>query len=162
MTFPADFPDLQQSTDQHIVKARRFWTPTEDSHAVPASQSTPGGHPGDAAISDASPSLADLRDARKRLRRLGVAVARPAAVAARPRQRHVPPIPAVTPSFVSYAAERVSDGPWGPSWWVVSNVVTGVEVARYATVGLDGPGAILRYLQEEQCWQERRQGGGAA
>jgi len=90
-------------------------------------------------------------------------VAGPAAVAAaQARQSHVPPIPAVNPSFVSYAAERCSAGPWGPSWWAVSNVVTGVEVARYATVGLDGPGAILRYLQEEQCWQERRQGGGAA
>lgn len=67
----------------------------------------------------------------------------------------MPPIPTVTPSFVSFAAERVKEGPWGPCCWVVSNVVTGIEVARYSTVGLDGPGAILRALQEELCWQER-------
>lgn len=82
--------------------------------------------------------------------------------ATRPRESVVPPIPAVNPNFVSFSAEKVLEGPWGPTVWVVSNVVTGQEVARYSTVGLDGPGAILRALQEELCWQERHQGGDAA
>ena len=156
MTFPADFSEVAAQNAAHVLLSRRFWTPTGDFHGpLPASQSASGGHPSHAAIPDAPPSLADLRDARKRLRRLGVSVAGPPAVAT-PRETPVPPIPTVHPSFASYAAERVLDGPWGPGVWIVSNVVTGVEVARYPSVGLDGPGAILRHLQEEQCWRERQ------
>ena len=78
-------------------------------------------------------------------------MARPAAVAT-----PVPPIPVVHPSFVSLAAERIKEGPWGPVVWVVSNVVAGLEVARYPANDLDGPGAILRYLAEDQCRRERQ------
>lgn len=156
MSFHAADPTHHALNTTHIALSRRFWTPKERPHGpLPASQSAPGGHPGHAAIPDAPPSLADLRDARKRLRRLGVSVAGSPAVAT-PRETPVPPIPTVHPSFVSYAAERVLDGPWGPGVWIVSNVVTGMEVARYPSVGLDGPGAILRHLQEEQCWRERQ------
>ena len=157
MSFHAADPDRAAMDAAHVTLARRFWSPTEGfPHALPASQSASGGHPGHAAAPDAPPPLADLRLARRRLRRHGSALAGSAPVAPqRPAPSPVPPIPAVTPTFVSFAAERVSDGPWGPCCWVVSNVVTGMEIARYSTVGLDGPGAILRALQEELCWQER-------
>lgn len=72
-----------------------------------------------------------------------------------PHETPVPPIPAVQPSFASFSAERVREGAWGPTVWVVSNVVTGQEVARYPAHETDGPGAVLRALQEELCWQER-------
>lgn len=155
MSYHAADPSYAAQNATHVTLARRFWTPTEGfPHALPASQSASGGHPGDAAVPDAPSALADLRDARKRLRGHGVALAGSAPVA-QPSRETPPPIPAVIPTFVSFAAERVSDGPWGPCCWVVSNVVTGMEIARYSTVGLDGPGAILRALQEELCWQER-------
>ena len=156
MTFHAADPERAALDRAHTSLARRFWTPTEHFYAVPASQSASGGHSGDAAAPDAPPPVADLRLARRRLRGHGSALAGSAAVVPVPgRTSPVPPIPAVNPSFVSFAAERVKEGPWGPCWWVVSNVVTGIEIQRYSTVGLDGPGAILRALQEELCWQER-------
>lgn len=162
MTFHAADPAHHAQNTAHVALARRFWTPTEDFHGpLPASQSASGGHPGHAAVSDAPPSLADLRDARKRLRRLGVSLAGSAPVAA-PRESPVPPVLVAQPSFVSFAAERTLEGPWGPTVWVVSNVVTGIEVARYPAHETDGPGAILRALQEELCWQERQRKGGAA
>ena len=151
MTFHAADPEHATMQDVAVARARRFWTPKDPAYALPTSQPTPGGHSGHAAISNAPPSLDSLRDARKRLRRLGVSVARPAAVVG-----PVPSIPVVHPSFVSFAAERVVEGPWGPAVWVVSNVVTGQEIARYGAGETDGPGAILRALQEQQCWQERR------
>ena len=159
MSYHAADPSYAAQNATHVTLARRFWTPTEDFYGtrdpLPTSQSASGGHPGDAAVPDAPSPLADLRDARKRLRGHGVALAGSAAVTPQPSRETPPPIPAVIPTFVSFAAERVSDGPWGPCCWVVSNVVTGMEIARYSTVGLDGPGAILRALQEELCWQER-------
>lgn len=74
----------------------------------------------------------------------------------------VPPIPVIHPGFVSFSAERIKQGPWGPFVWIVWNVVTGQEVARYRAHETDGPGAILRHLQEQQGRQERERGGDAA
>lgn len=157
MTFTAERAAEDALTDTHKLTARRFWTPKDPAYALPASQSASGGHPGDAAVSDAPPPLADLRVARRRLRGHGSAVAGSAAVApVQPLKSPVPPIPAVNPTFVSFAAERIKQGPWGPCCWVVSNVVTGHEVARYLAHETDGPGAILRALQEELCWRERQ------
>lgn len=152
MTFPTDFAAETALTEAHKSRTRRFWTPTEHRHdPVSPSQSASSGHPGDAAVQDAPPNVTPVRHARKPLRRLGVSVARPAAVAT-----PVPPIPVVHPSFVSLAAERITEGPWGPVVWVVSNVVSGLEVARYPAAELDGPGAILRYLEEDRCRRERQ------
>lgn len=156
MTFHAADPEHATMQDVAVARARRFWTPKDPAYAQSPAQSPSVGHPGHPAVQAAPPSLDALRDARKRLRRLGVSVARPAAVTAVPR------IPVVHPGFVSFAAERILEGPWGPSHWVVSNVVTGQEVARYPAFETDGPGAVLRALQEQRCWQERRQGGDAA
>lgn len=156
MTCHAPVLDRATVDDLAVKRARRFWEPAGGSpYALSASKSAPRRRSRDAALSDPPPSLHLVLHARKLLRDQRIPLAGSPAVAT-PRETPVPPIPTVHPSFASYAAERVLDGPWGPGVWIVSNVVTGVEVARYPSVGLDGPGAILRHLQEEQCWRERQ------
>ncbi|MFT4039695.1 MAG: hypothetical protein QM692_16055 [Thermomicrobiales bacterium] len=153
MTWADELADDAAKAARHQALARTFWSKLdgkEEDDAEPA----PGGHPGDSAVSLEQPAatarLAVVAAARK-LRGVGrVAVAGSAAVT-----------PAAPRSGVcGYTADRVDEGPWGPSWWVVRDLATRLELTRYRVHEVDGSGAILRYLQEEQCWMHQQMGEG--
>lgn len=72
------------------------------------------------------------------------------------------PVRVVQSGSCGYTARRAKLGPWGPTVWVVRDVLTRQRVASYSIHEVDGPGAILRFLQEEQCWKSHGTGGDAA
>lgn len=151
MSWATELAEDAVKAARHHALARTFWSKVDgkEDDVEPA----PVGHPGDPAVSVEQPAeaarLAVVAAARE-LRRAGrVALAGPAAVSA-------PAQPRITrPGACGFTAEKVTEGPWGPAWWVVRDLATRQEVARYPSYEADGPGAILRYLQEEHCWRQQ-------
>lgn len=74
------------------------------------------------------------------------------------------PVAVTTPRFrvldpgpFGYSVGLVSLGVQGPRVWIVTDLAIGQEVARYPVEDVsDGPGAVLRFLQDQQCWHERQ------
>lgn len=132
--------------EAHRQRVRHMWAGERYSHALPTSQSAPGGYPGNAAASDQAAGLTLGSDAGVPLGGGGAALAGPVAV-----DGPIVPLPLVTePGVYGFVVVKHRDGAWGPAWWVVHDIALHQEVARYPTVEVSPVGAILRYLREAE------------